>query len=848
MRKLTVLVILFLTSTAHAQSGFPDLNFNPEDPGLGFGRRFNSGPMEFIEQRPDGQTLCFGTFSEYNGATTNNLVLLNGDGTKDESFAVDPDIATALFAVDLFEDKLYVGGEIFPIDGGFQVLARLNDDGTLDDQFQLEGAFEPGSEIEEILALENGAVLVSGEFETYNGETIGNLVLFNSDGTLNDNFDAGTGFSFNGNAATPLDLISDDQGRIIACGFFNEYNGISVEGACRINSDGSLDENFSANFQLEPSNGGGEAVYTAAILDDGKIALGGTFGGTDDFTSGGLIVLNEDGTRDENFDLPDDGFNVGSQNSIRSLAYHPSEVILVGGNFTQVGDSLQTNFTAVNLNGTVNEEFYPKIGTNGRVSDIEVLSSSEVVYVGDFEYVDYRDNRYIMKLNAGGEPDEAFARGASFSNLAEFVQPVPGTTDIYVFGSFSHYKDRHRGFILRLDSEGNPVEEFDTGIGLSGFNSNFSGAVCMEVQEDQKLLLAGLMDTYNGTVEIPNFIRLNADGSLDTSFDIEGSGANTVVGGYNAIKTDSQGRIYVGGGISSWNGEQAGRIVRLNSDGSRDETFSTGNGPNSSVFDMAIDADDRLYVAGDFNFWNGESVPQIVRLNEDGSIDTEFSADALNPLLSEISSIETRDDEILVGGTMVLSDEPGTDYGVLSFNQGGGLTSDFNPYINSFIEKIEVDPSGQIILAEGQGSGSLIRLAPDGTLDADWVSEPGFNMGSWFDITITQDGAVYAVGSFNSFNGVGRQYITKIANNLLVGTQDEAEQEFLSVYPNPSNGQFTLAVEQADLFETLHIYSSDGRLFKKIIIREVPLVLDATEWPQGAYILIVGDKTVKLIR
>ena len=110
-----------------------------------------------------------------------------------------------------------------------------------------------------------------------------------------------------------------------------------------------------------------------------------------------------------------------------------------------------------------------------------------------------------------------------------------------------------------------------------------------------------------------SFVR---GGLIDRSwFDmgLVGTGANNYV---NAIAVQSDGKILVGGNFSAWNGTTVGCIVRLNSDGTRDTTFTTNNGTgaNDNVSAIAVQSDNKILVGGRFTAWNGTTVGSIVRI------------------------------------------------------------------------------------------------------------------------------------------------------------------------------------------------------------------------------------------
>jgi hypothetical protein len=107
---------------------------------------------------------------------------------------------------------------------------------------------------------------------------------------------------------------------------------------------------------------------------------------------------------------------------------------------------------------------------------------------------------------------------------------------------------------------------------LDGFDPGANDAVAaIAVQADGKILVGGDFTTLGGggtgTTTRNNIGRLNADGSLDTSFN---PGANgTVI----AIAVQADGKILVGGDFTTLGGGGTGtttrnHIGRLNTDGS----------------------------------------------------------------------------------------------------------------------------------------------------------------------------------------------------------------------------------------------------------------------------------------
>jgi len=107
-----------------------------------------------------------------------------------------------------------------------------------------------------------------------------------------------------------------------------------------------------------------------------------------------------------------------------------------------------------------------------------------------------------------------------------------------------------------------------------GHNGGYPGLVnSIDLQQDGKVVAGGNFIFYNGATS-KNLARLNSDGSFDDSFDVGESFDSSV----SHLKVMPDGKIMVSGGFISYNGHTAGGIIRLNSDGSIDTTFDTGTG------------------------------------------------------------------------------------------------------------------------------------------------------------------------------------------------------------------------------------------------------------------------------
>jgi uncharacterized delta-60 repeat protein len=154
-----------------------------------------------------------------------------------------------------------------------------------------------------------------------------------------------------------------------------------------------------------------------------------------------------------------------------------------------------------------------------------------------------------------------------------------------------------------------------------GFGDGANGATyTTAIQSDGKIVIGGNFTSYNGTAS--NYIaRLNTDGSLDGGFN-PGTGANNYI---LTTRVQSDGKIIIGGHFTTYNGTARNRIARLNTDGSLDAGFNPGTGADSYIGTTAIQSDGKIIIGGGFTSYNGTARNYIARLNTDGSLDAGFN-------------------------------------------------------------------------------------------------------------------------------------------------------------------------------------------------------------------------------
>jgi hypothetical protein len=155
--------------------------------------------------------------------------------------------------------------------------------------------------------------------------------------------------------------------------------------------------------------------------------------------------------------------------------------------------------------------------------------------------------------------------------------------------------------------------------------------------------------TVVDSTDVRQLARLNVDGTLDSTwrFDPNAAGykghlGKSLPGADGPINTimHSDGKILVYGRFTKFDNVAAPSMVRLNPDGSKDATFNVGSGADQQISYVDYNAVLNKYlVVGAFGSFNGKASQYMVRLNYDGSVDDTFTPKQFNggvPLFAKL--------------------------------------------------------------------------------------------------------------------------------------------------------------------------------------------------------------------
>jgi len=638
---------------------------------------------------------------------------LNSDGTPNATFntggtGANNDVWSVAVQGD---NKILISGAFTNYNGtNCGYITRLNSDGTIDSTFNPGGA-GANNLVTDITLQGDGKILIGGAFGSYNGTACGCITRLKSDGTIDNTFNP-LGLAGANNWVESVTLQVD--GKILIAGGFTSYNGTACGYITRLESDGNLDNTFNVG-----GGGASNTVISVAVQSDGKILIGGLFtsyNGT--ACSQGIIRLESDGTLDATFNPGGAGVNL----AVESIILQGDGRILIGGAFGSYNGTTCGNVTRLNGDGTIDATFNPGgAGASNNVESIAVQSDGKILIGGGF--TSYNGSISFTKLSGDGTLDSAFNPGGTGANNTVTDITLQGDGKILIGGWFTSYNGTACSqAITRLKSDGTIDATFNPG----GAGAN--GPVdSIAIQGDGKILIGGWFTSYNGTACSYDIIRLNNDGTPDATFNPGGAGANSAV--WN-VAVQRDGKILIGGWITSYNGTACGYISRLNNDGTLDATFNPGGaGANNLVENVSLQGDGKIVICGLFTSYNGTACGSITRLNSDGTLDATFNpggAGANGP----VDSIAIQGDgKILVGGGLGSYNGTACSQGIIRLKSDGTIDATFNPGgAGAFsIFTIAVQGDGKILIGLGGGQpasyngtacGHITRLNSDGTLDA----------------------------------------------------------------------------------------------------------------------------------
>ncbi|WP_410221398.1 T9SS type A sorting domain-containing protein [Pedobacter sp.] len=468
----------------------------------------------------------------------------------------------------------------------------------------------------------------------------------------------------------------------------------------------------------------------------------------------------QDGANDPTFNTLDNGrfgSGTGFNGNVYASVLQPDGKVIVAGYFTSYNGTAANRIARLNTDGSLDTAFDPGAGFNNDVQTLILQPDGKILAGGSFTAFGGAVRKFIARLNADGSVDTSFDPGGGFNSIVQCIVVQPDGR-ILAGGNFTLYNDVPTNRIARLNADGSLDLTFDSS---TGFNNI---VYSMSLQPDGRILAGGNFTLYNG-VPTNRIARINTDGSLDATFST-GTGFD---GSPRAIVLQSNGKLIVGGSFDMFNGVPRKSIARLNADGSPDLTFDSSTGFNNIVYSMALQPDGRIMVNGAFTTFKGIARNRIVRLGTDGSLDatfdtgTGFNGSAWTVTLQP-------DGKMLVGGQFTYFKGSAKNR-IIRLNTDGTEDTGFNPFagFDGIVFSMAPQPDGKIVVGggftiyNGTTVNRIVRLNADGTMDVTFSPGTGFNTnGTVNTIALQYDAKILAGGGFTSYNGTASNRIVRL--------------------------------------------------------------------------------------
>lgn len=322
---------------------------------------------------------------------------LVAQGTIDATFNIgtgaDNRVSRAVMQLD---GKVIIGGTFQNYNGSATGrVARLLRTGALDGSFNT-GAGANGA-VNALLALNDGKVMVSGQFTQFDGQAYNRIVRLEANGSIDVGFTVGTGFN-----GLVSDMAVQPDGKVICVGDFTSYNGTARNRVARLNTDGSLDTGFN------PGTGANFLVATVALQQNGQFLIGGFFNNYNGSVVIGMARINDDGTLDNSYNLGGSGLN----NAVNVIKLQPDGKAVVGGVFTTYNGTGRARIMRLNVDGSLDTGFNPGTGANNEVLAMAIQSDGAVVLGGLFTTFNGTTRQRLCRVAANGSLDGAWTSSA----------------------------------------------------------------------------------------------------------------------------------------------------------------------------------------------------------------------------------------------------------------------------------------------------------------------------------------------------------------------------------------------------------------------------------------------------
>ena len=672
-----------------------------------------SGSAYDVALQADGKIVAAGS-----GGAGAAVVRYNVDGSLDTSFGTGGTTSTAiggsLYAVALQPDgKIVTAGYSFNGVNSDFALVRFTASGALDPSFGAGGVvttdFEGGSDAAYNVAVQaDGRIVAAGGASTGSGVDFA-LARFTASGALDTSFgdDGVVTTDFEESTDSAYDVALQSDGQIIVAGYTFIASGFDFALA-RYTTSGALDTSFGTGG-IATTNFGGSGDYAEAIAlqSDGKVVVVGyaddgvssigfalaryTASGALDtsFGSGGTLTTDFDGGTDiaEGVAVQPDGRIV-----VAGYASVESGADFALARFTASGDL----DTAYGDGGTVTT---PNPGDGFDVAYSVAAQPDGKVVAAGYTFNGNDTDFALTRYTASGALDASFGDGgvvttdvrlvtSGFGGGFDYARAVALQPDGKILVAGHGFGENSTDFVLaRYTTSGALDASFgDGGVVTTDFAGSTDNAWAVAVQPDGRIVLAG--HAYTGDSYDLALARYDASGALDLSFG-DGGRTTTDFGGQTYLAFDmtlqEDGRIVVAGRTEDTSFMSDFALARYSASGALDTAFGTGGlvttnfAGRDGATDVAVQPDGRIVVAGwgtdgnDFALARYDASGALdLSFGDSGRVVTDFAGSS-----DEALAMTLQPDGRIVAGGYAFSASGSLDFALARYTASGALDTSF---------------------------------------------------------------------------------------------------------------------------------------------------------------------------
>jgi uncharacterized delta-60 repeat protein len=329
---------------------------------------------------------------------------------------------------------------------------------------------------------------------------------------------------------------------------------------------------------------------------------------------------------------------------VRTLAVQADGRVLIAGAFTNVSGSPHQYIARIGTNGVIDAGFDAQL--SDEPTRVQALLDGRILISGSFSNVNGVACPGLARLQPGGVLDGGFVPPSGLSAAGSVAGLAASNGTVWVTGTFTNLGGIPRNRVARLLSDGAVDPVFQSPFGTT------NTVALVALQLDGKPLLSGTFSNLAG-ISVTNLVRLNLDGSVDTSFLAGLAPGERVIRGL--LMPDGRLVAAVAGYADFGVAVTPVRLVRFNFDGSLDPAFnlsfeSPGLPFNSTVYALALQPDGKILLSGTFLRVNGVSRGKLARLGPDGALDFCFDV-AMGGEWMPLAVAPMPDGSLVVGGS-----------------------------------------------------------------------------------------------------------------------------------------------------------------------------------------------------